>query len=78
MLDEKDIETLEHRFDQRYKLIKDCNDEMDGVRRENSTVVASIASMNTSIDSLKWLARTTLGAVIGAFVAAIFAIIKLL
>jgi len=78
MLDEKDVETLEHRFDTRYKLLKDCNDEMDEVRKENSTVLASIASLNTSMDSLKWLARTTLGAVIGGFVAAIFAIIKLL
>jgi len=78
MLDEKDFEALVHRLDTRYKLLKDCNDEMDEVRKENSTVLASIASLNTSMDSLKWLARTTLGAVIGGFVAAIFAIIKLL
>lgn len=78
MLNDDDIKLLQDRFDMRYKLLKDCNEEMDEVRKESSVVLASIASLNTSMDSLKWLARTTLAAVIGGFVAAIFAIIKLL
>lgn len=78
MLNDDDIKLLQDRFDMRYKLLKDCNEEMDEVRKESSTVLANIASLNTSMDSLKWLARTTLAAVIGGFVAAIFAVIKLL
>lgn len=78
MIDDHDLKSLEDRFDMRYKLIKDCNTEMDTVRKEFSAVVASISSLNTSMDSVKWVTRTTLGAVIGGFVAAIFAIIKLL
>lgn len=76
MMEEKDFEAIEKRFDARYKLLKDCNDEMDSVRKENTAVLTSIATLNTSVDSLKWLARTTLGAVIGGLVAAIIAIIK--
>lgn len=76
MLEEKDFEAIEKRLDMRYKLIKDCNDEMDAVRQENTVVLTSIATLTTSVDSLKWLARTTLGAVIGGLVASIIAILK--
>lgn len=76
MLEEKDFEAIEKRLDLRYKLIKDCNDEMDTVRQENTAVLTNIATLTTSVDSLKWLARTTLGAVIGGLVASIIAILK--
>ena len=76
MLDSEDIKALEDRFDMRYKLLKDCNNEMDAMRKENTQIVSDVSSIKTSVDSLKWLARTTLGAVIGALVAGVIAIIK--
>ena len=76
MLEPDDIKVLEDRFDMRYKMLKDCNNEMDTMRKENTQIIADMSAIKTSLDSLKWLARTTLGAVIGALVAAVFAIIK--
>lgn len=76
MIEPGDIKDLEDRFDMRYKLLKDCNNEMDAMRKENTQIVSDVSSIKTSVDSLKWLARTTLAAVIGAVIAGVFAIIK--
>ncbi len=76
MIEPEDVKSLEERFDMRYKLLKDCNNEMDSMRKENTQIVSDVSSIKTSVDSLKWLARTTLGAVIGALVAGVIAIIK--
>lgn len=78
MLDEKDIEALEKRLDMRYKQISDCNSEMDSMRRENTQIVADMSAIKTSLESIKWLVRTTLAAIIGGIVAGVFAIIKLI
>lgn len=76
MLDEKDIKALEERFDQRYKLIRECNTEMDDVRKEHTQMYVDIASIKKSVESLTWVARTTLGAVIAAIVGLIIAVVK--
>lgn len=78
MIESEDIKALEDRFDMRYKMLKDCNSEMDTMRKENTQIVSDVSSIKTSVDSLKWLARTTLAAVIGALVAGVIAIIKFL
>jgi hypothetical protein len=76
MIDEKDMKSLEDIFDLRYKLLKDCNAEMDEVKKEHTQMYVDIASIKKSVDSLTWLARTTLGAVIAAIVGLVIAIIK--
>ena len=76
MIDEKDMKSLEDIFDLRYKLLKDCNAEMDEVKKEHTAMYVDIASIKKSVDSLTWLARTTLGAVIAAIVGLVIAIVK--
>lgn len=76
MIEENDINILEKRFDLRYKLIKDCNNEMDEMRKELTPVYIDIASIKKSVESLTWIAKTTLGAVIASIVGLIIAIIS--
>lgn len=76
MLDEHDLKTLEERFDMRYKLINDCNTEMDEVKKEHTAMYVDIAAIKKSVESLTWIARTTLGAVIAAIVGLIIATVK--
>ena len=76
MIDGNDIKTLEERFDMRYKLLKDCNSEMDAVKQEHTQMYVDIASIKKSVESLTWIARTTLGAVIAAIVGLVIAMVK--
>lgn len=76
MIDNNDIKELEERFDLRYKLLADCNTEMDEVKKEHTQMYVDIASIKKSVESLTWLARTTLGAVIAAIVGLVIAIVK--
>lgn len=76
MIDENDINSLEKRFDMRYKLLKDCNAEMDSIKSEHTQMYVDIASIKKSVESLQWVARTTLGAVIAAIVGLIIAVVK--
>ena len=76
MIEEHDIKTLEERFDMRYKLLKDCNSEMDAVKAEHTQMYVDIASIKKSVESLTWIARTTLGAVIAAIVGLVIAMVK--
>lgn len=76
MIEEKDVKSLEERFDLRYKLLKDCNSEMDAIKAEYTQMYVDIASIKKSVESLTWLARTTLGAVIATIVGLVVAIIK--
>lgn len=76
MIEEQDIKALEERLDLRYKLLKDCNTEMDEVKKEHTAMYVDIASIKKNVESLTWLARTTLGAVIAAIVGLVVAIVK--
>lgn len=76
MIDEHDLKTLEERFDLRYKLLKDCNTEMDEVKKEHTAMYVDIAAIKKSVESLTWIARTTLGAVIAAIVGLVIAAVK--
>lgn len=60
----------------RYKLLKDCNTEMDSIKSEYTQMYVDIASIKKSVESLTWVARTTLGAVIASIVGLIIAIIS--
>lgn len=75
-MDETEIKALQERFDMRYKLLKDCNTEMDEVKKEHTAICVDIASIKKSVESLTWIARTTLGAVIAAIVGLIIAVVK--
>lgn len=76
MIDEHDLKTLEERFDMRYKLLNDCNTEMDEVKKEHTAMYVDIAAIKKSVESLTWIARTTLGAVIAAIVGLVIAAVK--
>ena len=76
MIEENDIQVLERRFDQRYKQIRDCNDEMDAVKKEHTQMYVDIASIKKIVESLQWVTRTTLGALIAGIIGIIIAIVK--
>lgn len=76
MIEEQDIQALEHRFDLRYKMIADCNDEMDEVKKEHTQMYVDIASIKKIVESLQWVTRTTLGALIAGIIGIIIAIVK--
>lgn len=76
MIEEQDIQMLEHRFDLRYKMIADCNDEMDDLKKEHTQLFVDIASIKKIVESLQWVTRTTLGALIAGIIGIIIAIVK--
>jgi hypothetical protein len=76
MIEESDIKSLEERFDLRYKLLADCNTDMDDLKREHTQLFVDIASIKKTVESLQWIARTTLGAVIAAIVGLVIALVK--
>lgn len=76
MIEEQDFQIIERRLDQRYKQIRDCNDEMDEVKKEHTQIYVDIASIKKIVESLQWVTRTTLGALIAGIIGIIIAIVK--
>lgn len=68
MIEESDILSLQARFDDRYKLQDDCNREMFIVTDSLHKHDIDVALITQQLKIIKWIATTTLGAVIATAV----------
>ena len=67
----KTVKELTDLLDARYKLAADCDKEMDLIRKENVKIVVDIELIKQTVKAIKWVATTTLAAVIAAIVGLI-------
>lgn len=67
----KTVKELTDLLDARYKLATDCDKEMDLIRKENVKIVVDIELIKQTVKAIKWVATTTLAAVIAAIVGLI-------
>lgn len=67
----KTVKELTDLLDTRYKLAVDCDKEMDMIRKENVKIVVDIELIKQTVKAIKWVATTTLAAVIAAIVGLI-------
>lgn len=72
MLDEKDIEALEHRFDLRYKSIAACDEEMAAAIEQHHILDKQYSIINTKLSAILWGLAALGSAVIGVLVKMIF------
>lgn len=72
MLDEKDIEALEKRFDLRYKTREDCDREMNETAERHNLLDKQFAIINTKLSAILWGLGVLGTAVIGVLVKMIF------
>ena len=59
-------------LDQRYKLIVDCDRDMDAVNEKTVKLLVDVELIKQQLKVIKWVACTTLAAVIAAVVGLIF------
>lgn len=72
MLDEKDIEALEHRFDLRYKSIAACDQEMSAAMEQHHILDKQYSIINTKLSAILWGLAVLGSAIIGVLVKMIF------
>lgn len=72
MLDEKDIEALEKRFDLRYKTREDCDREMTETAERHNLLDKQFAIINTKLSAILWGLGVLGTAVIGVLVKMLF------
>ena len=72
MLDEKDIEALEKRFDLRYKTREDCDREMTEAAERHNLLDKQFAIINTKLSAILWGLGVLGTAVIGVLVKMLF------
>lgn len=68
MIDESDIVTLEHRFDLRYKLLKECNDDMDRAYREHHALDTRLSVIENQQKFNNWLTGLIAGGIIAVVI----------
>ncbi len=67
----KTVKELTDLLDGRYKLITDCDKEMDNIRQENVKLVVDIELIKQTVKAIKWVATTTLAAVIASIIGVV-------
>lgn len=67
------IQELTDILDARYKLISDCDRQMDELSKESTKMLVDIELIKQTVKAIKWVATTTLGAVIAAIIGLIIA-----
>lgn len=72
MLEEKDIESLEHRFDLRYKSISACDQEMAAATEQHHLLDKQYSVISTKLSALLWGGGVLCSAVIGVLVKMLF------
>lgn len=72
MLDEKDIESLEHRFDMRYKTREDCDREMAEATEQHHLLDKQYSIINTKLSAILWGLGVLGTAIVGVLVKMIF------
>lgn len=73
MISTEEVKDLQDRFDQRYKLKSECEDDMKAVTDTQHTQEIDIRLVMQQLQIIKWVAVTTLGAVIVGIVGLIVA-----
>ena len=55
MIDDHDVKALEDRFDLRYKLLKDCNDDMEKARNDYHALDTRLSVIENQQKFNNWL-----------------------
>lgn len=71
MIDEKDMERLKEIFVTRME----CNSAMDDVNAKLANDATELALIKQTLDTISWVSKTTLGAVIVGIVGAVLSLI---
>lgn len=71
MIDENDIK----RLDERYMTRQECNNITEEIKEENTKNSTALAVMQQKIDTITWVSKTTLAAVIAALVGAVLKLV---
>lgn len=64
MIDEKDVQLLQSRFDDRYKRIDDCTNEMNDAKKEHTQIFIDIATLKSGQRVNNWLTAAIAGGII--------------
>lgn len=68
MIDEKDVQLLQSRFDDRYKRIDDCTSDMNDAKKEHTQIFVDIATLRSGQTLNNWLTA----AIAGCLLALVF------
>jgi hypothetical protein len=68
MIDETDVQVLQSRFDDRYKRIDDCTNEMNDAKKEHTKIFVDIATLKSGQTLNNWLTA----AIVGCMLALVF------
>ena len=71
----ENFDELIARLDDRYKKAEDCDREMDAVKKDHNELLVIVGKIQTTLDGMSSLMKTTLGAIITAIVGAVFYVI---
>ena len=64
MIDEKDVQLLQSRFDDRYKRIDDCTSDMNDAKKEHTQIFIDIATLKSGQRVNNWLTAAIAGGII--------------
>lgn len=64
MIEEQDIKVLQDRFDDRYKQINDCTNEMNDAKKEHTQIFIDIATLKSGQRVNNWLTAAIAGGII--------------
>ena len=75
MIEEKDYERLIERLKEIFVTRQECNNTMDEVNRKLANDSTELALIKQKLDTITWVSKTTLAAVIVAIVRAVMSLI---
>lgn len=64
MIDENDVQLLQSRFDDRYKRIDDCTNEMNDAKKEHTQIFIDVATLKSGQRVNNWLTAAIAGGII--------------
>jgi hypothetical protein len=64
LIEEQDIKVLQDRFDDRYKQINDCTNEMNDAKKEHTQIFIDIATLKSGQRVNNWLTAAIAGGII--------------
>ena len=75
MIEEKDYERLIERLKEIFVTRRECDSTMDEVNRKLANDSTELALIKQKLDTITWVSKTTLAAVIVAIVGAVMSLI---
>jgi hypothetical protein len=64
LIEEQDIKALQDRFDDRYKQINDCTNDMNDAKREHTQIFVDVATLKAGQRVNNWLTAAIAGGII--------------